>query len=553
MNSDQGIEGPFGEPVRLTGSALYFTSWKYVRQGSFRYERSGTPTTAAIDPMAAALLTGDGPQPAPYRETDMPRGIRLRAQKAQRVPIEGGQLGFHPTVLYDRGMYRAWYGVDPSPDPEPGSTKDRILYTRNTHVAYAESSDGFHWQKPDLGLYEYGGSRANNIVLRNDLHGSERGWHGGSVFIDPTSAKERYKMVYQGGITDQEWAAFEKKYPGQINPTARRQPFAGYRLVSALFGSVSADGIHWENLPEPFLVDHCDTQNTCCYDVDRQIYVAYVRTWQVNRQAPGFAASFADSWIEVGRRSIGRAVSTDFRHFSRPEVLIATGADMAPNHLWYANCKTTLPGCVDNHVMFPWRWEMASDDGDCFLFSSADGWAWSQVPGGQVVERGVPGEADGGYVVCSPHLVELGGDRWALPVHAWPIPHKYPGRDLSTRTGLFPGVPESIGYATWPKGRLVAIECGDAGFFATVGIVPPSDKMRLNASIRPAGHIKVSAGILGAGPIAGRGFEDADPLTGDGLHMPVTWRGEEGLNHGGAPVVLRFQLRHAKLFGLEFV
>ena len=31
-------------------------------------------------------------------------------------------------------------------------------------IAYAESSDGIHWTRPSLKLYEFNGSRDNNIV-----------------------------------------------------------------------------------------------------------------------------------------------------------------------------------------------------------------------------------------------------------------------------------------------------------------------------------------------------------------------------------------------------
>ena len=31
-------------------------------------------------------------------------------------------------------------------------------------TAYAESADGIHWEKPDLGLFEVNGSTANNLV-----------------------------------------------------------------------------------------------------------------------------------------------------------------------------------------------------------------------------------------------------------------------------------------------------------------------------------------------------------------------------------------------------
>ena len=35
------------------------------------------------------------------------------------------------------------------------------------YVCYAESEDGIHWIKPSLGLYEYEGSKDNNIILRS--------------------------------------------------------------------------------------------------------------------------------------------------------------------------------------------------------------------------------------------------------------------------------------------------------------------------------------------------------------------------------------------------
>jgi hypothetical protein len=37
-----------------------------------------------------------------------------------------------------------------------------------------------------------------------------------------------------------------------------------------------------------------------------------------------------------------------------------------------------------------------------------------------------------------------------------------------------------------------------------------------------------------------------------GAVAPVTWKGEDALNHGGKPVILRFQLRQASLYGIEF-
>ena len=99
----------------------------------------------------------------------------------------------------------------------------------------------------------------------------------------------------------------------------------------------------------------------------------------------------------------------------------------------------------------------------------------------------------------------------------------------------------------------MALDCPAEGSFATVGLIPPGKRLRVNASIGPAGYIKVSVSLVGAEePLAGRDFGDADPLVGDELNMPVTWRGQELLNHGGAPIVLRFEMRGARLFGVTF-
>jgi len=540
----------YGEPVELKSNFIYFTSWKYVRQGGFHWRIEHAPDASEEEKNVGTWLAGDSEEPASFITADMPRGVRLVAQKATLVPLQPGQIA---AQVFDEGKYKSWYTMGACPDPEPFSTKDQILPGYNSHIAYAESEDGIHWEFPKLGLFEYAGNKDNNIVFRGDLNGSTRGFHGGSVFVDPSSQDEKYKMFYLGIITDEEWEAFEKKYPGEADTMARRQDVGGFRCVVAVFGAVSPDGIHWSHIEEPLMIQHADTLNTCYYDEDRGEYVAYVRAWQVNPKAEGMDEINPDGWISVGRRSIGRSTSKNFRHFSPPEIVVSTGADMAPSHLFYTNCKTTLPGISDNHVMFPWVWELESDGGGCCLLSSADGEYWSRVPGGNVVEPGPPGSGTGGYIVCSDHLLEYPDGTWSVNYGGSPIPHKYPGRDFTKRKGLFPGVAGEGGRATWPKGRLVALECNEEGEFATVSVLPRGDRIRLNASIQPSGYIKVAVRRFGSGEdVPNRSFEDTDRLLGDDLAMPVTWKGEDFLNHEGTAVSLRFQMRQAKLYGVEF-
>lgn len=540
----------FGEPVRLQGRAIYFTSWKYVRQGSFAWRVQPDPAAGEAGQQVGAWLKGDGTRPAVFETIDMPRGIRLVAQPAEKVPFQDGQLA---AQIFDDGKYKAWYVMDPCADAEPFSSKDKILPGHNGHVAYAESPDGVSWTRPNLGLVEYAGSRNNNLVWRGDLDGSTRGFHGGSVFLDPSSTDERYKLVYLGLVTDEEWAAFEQKYPGEADSMARRPDVGGYRCVFGFFGAVSPDGLHWKALPEPLMIQHADTLNTCYYDVDRKLYVAYVRAWQVNERITDGQSADSTSWITVGRRSIGRSVSKDFRHFRPPEIVVSTGADMAPSHLYYTNGKTTLPGAPDNHVLFPWIWELEKDAGAVWLLSSADGWTWSRVPGGPVVAPGRWGEPDGAFVTCAGNLLEYPGDRWGIGYGGNPIPHKYPGRDLAQRQGLFPGVPSVSGLATWPKGRLVALQADGEGEFATVFVVPPGERLRVNADVAPTGYLKVAVRGWGSSEdLPGRTLADSDRLIGNSLAARVTWQGQDTLGHDGRPVMLRVQLKHAKLFGFEF-
>ena len=54
-------------------------------------------------------------------------------------------------------------------------------------------------------------------------------------------------------------------------------------------------------------------------------------------------------------------------------------------------------------------------------------------------------------------------------------------------------------------------------------------------------------------PLPGKGVEDSIPVWGNHRDIEVAWKGGTDLGYGmDRPVLLRFRMKHAKLFGFEF-
>ncbi len=69
---------------------------------------------------------------------------------------------FYGSVLRHDGKFKMWYVAA---DNESLELIKRGLGFSGLRPAYAESEDGIHWRKPNLGLVEYHGSKQNNLVL----------------------------------------------------------------------------------------------------------------------------------------------------------------------------------------------------------------------------------------------------------------------------------------------------------------------------------------------------------------------------------------------------
>ncbi len=492
-------------PFTLRSNVLFFHDWRYVHHGITRWT---TSTGGPIERYSDEPL----PDVVKWRGSDIPSGIRLRtipAQKSEpflRADSPWEEHLRHATMIRDGGTYRLWYDT-------------------KSLGCYAESDDGTTWRKPALGLREFDGNRANNILWGENLPPEPDYIGAGCVFIDPSApAQQRYKSFHNRHIDADIFEKFRRRYPEDTSPRAHLAIERGKRTL-AQAGATSPDGIHWTPFDLPLVVHGSDTQNVAYFDETLGKYVGYFRTHVFRR------------------RSIGRAETEDFRHFPLPDTIVWPDAGIGPADVWYANGRTSYPGAPDYHLMFSRKWRVSEDRWSIHLATSPDGVLWSFPPDSQVLAPGNHGEWDAGGSAVGPGMVKLPGNRVGVPMIGYAVPHKFPRRKPLGE----------IAWATWQKGRLVALVADEHGSFRTPALLFDGNTMRVNVSTKHVGALRVEVVGDDGAPIPGHTLDDCDPISGDYLDHRVTWRGDPTISREDhRPVSFRIQLSHGELFGFTF-
>lgn len=410
-----------------------------------------------------------------FRPHNRPYGLRLVAQQAEHVgPILKPE---HPWE--NMGVCIQTVICEKGIYRAWGVCNPELM---ENYLCYLESKDGMTWERPKVGLFEFRGSSDNNLLM-------SQGWNR-AVFVDPTAPpEERYKMI------------------------------TGDR--AGVCAAVSSEGLRWTDLPEPILRDASDTQNIAYYDEALHKYVLYHRKFVHER------------------RAVGRSESADFRNFPPSDLILEAIPDDMPACVdLYTNCRTTIPGAPDHHLMFPTVYHRDQDLGSLAIASSHDGRLWHFLAGSPVWTAR-PDKWDRGWTTASPNLLELADGSFALPYVSCNMPHKYPRGKLKYWGG----------YAVWPKGRIVALEAPKEGEFTILGIsVAAKRELRINAVTAPKGSVRVEA--VGA---PGRSFTEANPIVGDHHRTLVTWKNHHDLGlKEDEGITLRFRMQKARIFGLEF-
>jgi hypothetical protein len=514
LNPDKGA----GEPYTLAGKRLVFTTWLFVRSGQLDWaDDKGNSVYAKADVKA-------GPMDAHFRKFFGLRGIRLVAESAQRLdhpvltherPWEANGIEV-ASVLFDEGKYKLWANCFDA--------------NNKSHWCYYESSDGRNWTRPNLGLVDFQGSKENNLIQGKC----------GAVFKDPKAPpEERYRAANFG---DADAKRFEQNWKGKL-PYSVLAVESDPGRVHAILGYVSPDGLRWTQLPDPLSVEGPSHQIVTDYDPATGKYILYTCNYMFGPRAEGFGWPESRVHAFTSRYGIGRTESDDWHRFPPSQVILEPDPTGPPTDDLFTNCKTTIPGAPDEHLMFPVLYHRDIDTSSIMLFSSYDNRCWDKASVQPVFETSVFGNYDGGCVVAVPNLLELPNGDWALPYTGCNVPHKYPRGSWTLSTSL----------AIWPKGRLMALEAPEQGEFWTVGFLPPGRTIAINAVTKRAGGIRVEVCDFNAKPIAGRTIADATPIIGDQFHSTVSWGGQTDLGvEEGKPVILHFVMDHAKLFGLDF-
>lgn len=436
-----------------------------------------------IDQLKDARLQLHSPQP---------REIVLRFDK----PWEGIYSGYE-TVLDIGSGFRLYYrGL-----PVARHTLDAEV------TCVAESTDGIHWTKPKLGLYEVNGTKDNNVVLAR-----HRACHNLAPFLDTNPdapADQRYKALGGTGA------------PG-------------------LIALVSPDGLRWKELQTAPVITKgaFDSQNNAFWSESEKQYVCYFRVFRDNTR-----------WI-------ARTTSKDFVHWTDPVDLDPGGKPR--QHLYtnqfhpyfrapqiYLGLPTRFfPGRrvvteeEARRIGTPAEWGYANDCTDILLCSTRGGAEFNRM----FLEA----------------FVRPGRD-----LENWTSRANYAARgmvqtpdgEISLYVKHHSGYPTNHvrRYTLRPDGFVSVSAPYSGGEMITKPFVFSGRRLALNYATSAGGSLKVEIQTVDGRPIDGFALADCPEVIGDRIEGFVRWRGGEDVSRlAGKPVRLRFSLSDADLYSLRF-
>ncbi|MFA5859147.1 MAG: hypothetical protein WC955_08770 [Elusimicrobiota bacterium] len=424
-----------------------------------------------------------------------------------------GPHSTYVTIFEDKpaGVYRMYYRGGPLDIKALEGTTYAKFYQgvpdrqRSIEVTcYAESKDGIHWVKPNLGLFEFEGSKNNNIVYMGQPSTNF------VPFIDTNPVVkdgQRYKAV------------------------------AGGR---GLYAYCSSDGLNWERIwPEPvvllrleklgFIPDKkCggfDSQNVAFYDSTRGCYVCYYRV-----NIDGF-------------RYIVRSMSSDFLNWSDPVMLDYGDTE---KEQFYTNAITPYPRAPHILLAFPKRFHSTRK---------------------YVTEHKVVGVSDGVFMSSRDGVrfdrgfmeafFRPGRDRsnWTdrNNMAAFGVLQLQPDEVSVFYTQHYRHATNCLVRTTVRADGFVSVNAPHAGGeLVTKPLKFTGDKLVINYATSAVGYIKIELQDENGNAIPNYTLDDATELYGDDIECVYTWKsGSSVAVLAGKPVRLRIVMKDADLYSIR--
>jgi hypothetical protein len=418
----------------------------------------------------------------------------------------------------------------------------------NVYLCLATSRDGIHWERPELGLVEFQGSKANNITAA--ANGKPQTFM--FTFYDPRPGIPEDQRVKGIDMRDGE----------------RRAGGAGKGLRAAILGS--ADGRVWHDLnlgadlqsdwPNAF-----DGGSVSWSEVEQQ-FVGYFRWWDT--EAPRHPRTL-DDWmiIRPGMRSVFRSVSKDLKSWSKPEPMSFGDTPReqiyeAPTIPYFRNPKLYIalasrfnPGrraltLEEERALaiktFPGNkttptYTFAHDANDLVLMVTKPGVLAYDRPFMEAFLR--PGTDLGNwgsrsnYTALSGSFIQTGLSELSFFVSRNHLQKTNYIQRISLRLDAFVSV-----NGPYAGGEMV-----------TVPFTYTGDHLEVNFATSGAGEIRVEVQDADGKPLPGLSLDDCDLLIGDRIAGTVHWRGQSSLaRYVTKPIRLRFQLVDADLYSFRF-
>ena len=436
---------------------------------------------------------------------------------------EGNQMLPYATI-YDEEekLFKMWLRCG-------SDAKSRHVGGHAAYMTYLTSTDGVHWERPELGVMDFAGRRDHNVIFTG----------GETHYQQPQGRKGFIVSVI--------------KHP---DPRNKSEKFIGLTTLMPDTGArvcTSPDGIHWSYEDAPFWQTPIDFSSwgddaimQMLYDKAKQKWVVYRRV--IPEESERLVAVESDGkWEQVDRyyRVFAYTESDDLKAWKNFRMLLSMDADDPPDtELYHFSCYNYGHVYVGYMSVFHLRHPQPID---IQLATSRDGINWTRVCRGEAfIPSGPLGYYDFMAMAGSQAEPIIVDDTVYLYYEAVNFPHDcipHPEKGHGTAVAL----------ATFKRDRFASLETGgpDPCRLVTRPFTVEHPKLFLNAATWGQGSIRVEALTRDWKPIPGFTEQEAYDTRGDALDHPVRWKDNADLGRLlGKEIRLKFYMTRARIHAM---